>query len=135
LLLTATTPRLRPLLSGRDHRVLHRENTAPNFSALTLAGNVRGVRADGDPPHMPRGCLFQAWSMGELIGLQVSCDRSSNDCQSNKGARINALKIQSAAHALAAEAVAAGGRLERAAGPWLRRLLRLWLAADRRERG
>jgi glycogen debranching enzyme len=23
--------------------------------------------ADGDPPHTPRGCPFQAWSLGELI--------------------------------------------------------------------
>jgi predicted glycogen debranching enzyme len=25
--------------------------------------------ADGDPPHAPRGCPFQAWSMGELLRL------------------------------------------------------------------
>lgn len=25
--------------------------------------------ADGDPPHTPRGCPFQAWSMGELLRL------------------------------------------------------------------
>jgi len=26
--------------------------------------------ADGDPPHTPRGCPFQAWSVGELIRLE-----------------------------------------------------------------
>jgi glycogen debranching enzyme len=25
--------------------------------------------ADGDPPHTPRGCPFQAWSLGELLRL------------------------------------------------------------------
>ncbi|HEV3460393.1 MAG TPA: amylo-alpha-1,6-glucosidase [Thermoanaerobaculia bacterium] len=31
--------------------------------------------ADGDPPHTPRGCPFQAWSMGELLRLsfEVLC--------------------------------------------------------------
>jgi glycogen debranching enzyme len=27
--------------------------------------------ADGDPPHAPRGCPFQAWSMGELLRLDL----------------------------------------------------------------
>ena len=27
--------------------------------------------ADGDPPHTPRGCPFQAWSMGELLRLKL----------------------------------------------------------------
>ncbi|HEY4234737.1 MAG TPA: amylo-alpha-1,6-glucosidase [Lacipirellulaceae bacterium] len=26
--------------------------------------------ADGDPPHTPRGCPFQAWSLGELLRLE-----------------------------------------------------------------
>jgi glycogen debranching enzyme len=25
--------------------------------------------ADGDPPHPPRGCPFQAWSLGEVLRL------------------------------------------------------------------
>ena len=28
--------------------------------------------ADGDPPHIPRGCPFQAWSVGEAIRLSLS---------------------------------------------------------------
>jgi glycogen debranching enzyme len=31
-------------------------------------GHVSEI-ADGDPPHTPRGCPFQAWSVGELIRL------------------------------------------------------------------
>jgi glycogen debranching enzyme len=26
--------------------------------------------ADGDPPHTPRGCPQQAWSVGELLRIQ-----------------------------------------------------------------
>ena len=28
--------------------------------------------ADGDPPHTPRGCPFQAWSVGEALRLDRS---------------------------------------------------------------
>ena len=31
---------------------------------------VRGDSADGDPPHVPGGCPFQAWSLGELIRMR-----------------------------------------------------------------
>jgi glycogen debranching enzyme len=27
--------------------------------------------ADGDPPHQPRGCPFQAWSLGEALRLKL----------------------------------------------------------------
>jgi predicted glycogen debranching enzyme len=32
-------------------------------------GHVSEI-ADGEPPHAPRGCPFQAWSLGELIRLE-----------------------------------------------------------------
>jgi predicted glycogen debranching enzyme len=32
-------------------------------------GHVSEI-ADGDPPHQPRGCPFQAWSLGELMRLR-----------------------------------------------------------------
>jgi len=32
-------------------------------------GHVSEI-ADGDPPHTPRGCPFQAWSLGELMRLE-----------------------------------------------------------------
>ena len=28
--------------------------------------------ADADPPHTPRGCLFQAWSVGEALRLDLT---------------------------------------------------------------
>jgi glycogen debranching enzyme len=28
--------------------------------------------ADGDLPHTPRGCPFQAWSLGELLRLEAA---------------------------------------------------------------
>ena len=31
-------------------------------------GHVSEI-ADGDPPHTPRGCPFQAWSLGEVLRL------------------------------------------------------------------
>nr|WP_294551838.1 amylo-alpha-1,6-glucosidase [uncultured Rhodopila sp.] len=48
------------------------EFIAPLLAHLETAGlgHVSEI-ADGDPPHTPRGCPFQAWSMGELIRLQV----------------------------------------------------------------
>jgi predicted glycogen debranching enzyme len=36
-------------------------------------GHVSEV-ADGDPPHTPGGCPFQAWSLGELIRVQHMLD-------------------------------------------------------------
>jgi predicted glycogen debranching enzyme len=42
----------------------------PLLSHLRTAGlgHVSEI-ADGDPPHAPRGCPFQAWSLGELIRI------------------------------------------------------------------
>ena len=38
-------------------------------------GHVSEI-ADGDPPHTPRGCPFQAWSVGEALRLdQVVLNR------------------------------------------------------------
>jgi glycogen debranching enzyme len=34
-------------------------------------GHVSEI-ADGDAPHTPRGCPFQAWSLGELLRLDRS---------------------------------------------------------------
>ncbi len=34
-------------------------------------GHVSEI-ADGDAPHMPRGCPFQAWSVGEALRLELS---------------------------------------------------------------
>lgn len=34
-------------------------------------GHISAI-ADGDPPHSPRGCPFQVWSLGELLRLRNS---------------------------------------------------------------
>ena len=43
---------------------------APLLAHLDEAGlgHVSEI-ADGDPPHRPRGCPFQAWSVGELLRI------------------------------------------------------------------
>jgi glycogen debranching enzyme len=33
-------------------------------------GHVSEI-ADAEPPHTPRGCPFQAWSVGEALRLQL----------------------------------------------------------------
>jgi predicted glycogen debranching enzyme len=40
-------------------------------------GHVSEV-ADGDPPHTPGGCPFQAWSLGELIRVQRMLDHNQS---------------------------------------------------------
>jgi predicted glycogen debranching enzyme len=46
---------------------------APLLAHLDQAGlgHVSEI-VDGDPPHTPRGCPFQAWSLGELLRLDRS---------------------------------------------------------------
>jgi predicted glycogen debranching enzyme len=40
-------------------------------------GHISEV-ADGDPPHTPGGCPFQAWSLGELIRVQRVLDHNQS---------------------------------------------------------
>ena len=51
-------------------REARRRFLAPLFAHLDEAGlgHVSEI-ADADPPHTPRGCPFQAWSLGELLRL------------------------------------------------------------------
>jgi predicted glycogen debranching enzyme len=58
-------------VNGDDdtHRAeARRRFLAPLLDHLHVAGlgHVSEI-ADGDPPHTPRGCPFQAWSLGELL--------------------------------------------------------------------
>ena len=58
-------------VNGDDiaHRAeARRRFLAPLLEHLNVAGlgHVSEI-ADGDPPHTPRGCPFQAWSLGELL--------------------------------------------------------------------
>ena len=43
----------------------------PLLAHLQVAGlgHVSEV-ADGDPPHVPGGCPFQAWSLGEFLRIE-----------------------------------------------------------------
>jgi glycogen debranching enzyme len=42
--------------------------------------------ADGDPPHTPRGCPFQAWSVGELLRtIEVVLDEDRPPGQTRLG--------------------------------------------------
>jgi predicted glycogen debranching enzyme len=48
-----------------------RRFVSPLLASLGEAGlNHVSEIADGDAPHAPRGCPFQAWSLGELIRLE-----------------------------------------------------------------
>ena len=51
-------------------------------------GHVSEV-ADGDPPHVPGGCPFQAWSLGELLRLErvVLTDEPATAAEPRKPAR------------------------------------------------
>jgi glycogen debranching enzyme len=46
---------------------------APLLQQLDEAGlgHISEI-ADGDPPHTPRGCPFQAWSLGEALRLDLA---------------------------------------------------------------
>jgi glycogen debranching enzyme len=41
-------------------------------------GHVSEI-ADADPPHAPRGCPFQAWSVGEMLRLDLAVLREADD--------------------------------------------------------
>jgi len=68
-----------PFLSGRDYHSIHHENAGFRFQPEIKwaeidhlndggLGHVAEI-ADAELPHTPRGCPFQAWSLGELIRL------------------------------------------------------------------
>jgi hypothetical protein len=43
---------------------------AESFGVSGQLGHITEV-ADGDPPHTPGGCPFQAWSVGEALRLDL----------------------------------------------------------------
>jgi len=53
-------------------------------------GHVSEI-ADGDAPHVPNGCPFQAWSVGELLRLQSSVLAAAPRVSRNRG-RVGASK-------------------------------------------
>jgi glycogen debranching enzyme len=52
----------------RDARARFVEPLLAHLDAAGL-GHVSEI-ADAEPPHTPRGCPFQAWSLGELIRIE-----------------------------------------------------------------
>lgn len=61
-------------VNGRDGRNLaeaRRRFLAPLLEHTNRAGlgHISEI-ADGDPPHTPRGCPFQAWSVGEALRME-----------------------------------------------------------------
>jgi glycogen debranching enzyme len=46
--------------------------------AASAPGHV-GEIADGDAPHRPQGCPFQAWSVGEALRLSDLCGLTGHD--------------------------------------------------------
>jgi len=53
----------------RDARARYLEPLLRHLDQAGL-GHISEI-ADGDPPHTPRGCPFQAWSMGEVLRLSL----------------------------------------------------------------
>jgi glycogen debranching enzyme len=46
-------------------------------------GHVSEI-ADGNPPHTPRGCPFQAWSLAELLRLERTVSARSPELRLNQ---------------------------------------------------
>jgi predicted glycogen debranching enzyme len=69
----------------RDHTPKARQEAHEKFLTPLLVhlghaglGHASEI-ADADAPHLPRGCPFQAWSVGELLRLQHSVLASSDE--------------------------------------------------------
>lgn len=45
-------------------------------------GHVAEI-ADGDAPHTPRGCPFQAWSLGDLLRALALWEKASRGAMPN----------------------------------------------------
>lgn len=56
--------------SARTRREARNRFLAPLLELAQKTGGQLPEIADGDPPHTPRGCPAQAWSVGELLRLE-----------------------------------------------------------------
>ncbi len=57
-------------MHGRRNRAAARERfVEPLLAHAAAAGGHLFELADAEPPHTPRGCPFQAWSVGEALRL------------------------------------------------------------------
>ena len=61
-----------------------REWLQPFAAHLTSAGlgQISEI-ADGDPPHTPRGCIAQAWSVAEILRAALEAREFSQVCPRN----------------------------------------------------
>ncbi|MEZ5294492.1 MAG: amylo-alpha-1,6-glucosidase [Vicinamibacterales bacterium] len=83
-------------LSVRGNAAAARGEAERRFLAPLIAhldeaglGHVSEI-ADGDPPFTPRGCPFQAWSVGELIRASARCaegERPARDISSSRASK------------------------------------------------
>lgn len=62
----------------------------PIFRHLDEAGlgHISEI-ADGDPPHTPRGCPFQAWSVGETLRLDLIILADSGEASPDRSERVH----------------------------------------------
>jgi glycogen debranching enzyme len=67
-------PFTKSFLKIRDHAEAQREYAFKNFLAPLFTSHIceagLGTASeifDGDSPHVPRGCISQAWSIAELL--------------------------------------------------------------------
>jgi predicted glycogen debranching enzyme len=67
--------RVHPADSGRVEVIIAAFQTHLSEAGL---GQVSEI-FDGDPPHMPRGCFAQAWSVAELLRIALQTDASLGD--------------------------------------------------------
>ncbi len=76
-------PFVRAHLAAYGDRARARTYVEPLLDALDLdaIGTLCEI-ADGDPPHAPRGCPAQAWSVGELIATLTLLDAGSDQAPS-----------------------------------------------------
>ncbi|MSQ98400.1 MAG: glycogen debranching protein [Xanthomonadales bacterium] len=79
-------------VNGDDdaHRAQARRRfLAPLLDHLCVAGlgHVSEI-ADGDPPHTPRGCPFQAWSLGELFRALARTAPADAQCNAPSPRRV-----------------------------------------------
>lgn len=64
-----------------EARQAARERFLPPLEAHLATAGLGHISeiTDGDPPHTPRGCPFQAWSLGEYLRLEVGLLRESGE--------------------------------------------------------
>jgi predicted glycogen debranching enzyme len=72
--------------TGEARQEARRRFVAPLLAHLEEAGlgHVSEI-ADAEPPHTPRGCPFQAWSVGELVRMEAMVADTAARAASDEG--------------------------------------------------